>query len=316
MNNIYPWQQKQYNNLLAAVNNNYIPKALLLTGEAWSGVFEFAAAASQLFNCKKPNYCTPANLCVNCHKLHQGNNFNFKFIQTTDSSISIDEIRAVLADVYHTPLDDQYNIIVISPIEKMSASAINALLKTLEEPPQYTIFVMVSYYLEMVPETIKSRALKVFLPSPSMEMLATYCSKNNIHCKQELLINNVYNLKNSLDEITELDNQFLDFVKYIALECSSIDRVLTYLSGHDFIAFLRYFNILVVQVIRIKLGVVNHEQDLCFGEIKKIADYVAINDCFVASRLSNKLLYEETVLNIRNNPIIIKSKLVSTLFPG
>lgn len=203
-NKLYPWQKNIWQRLQTM--RQKLPHALLLKGGAGSGKLAFAQNLAQSLLCKQPNtQGMPCESCHNCLWFKEGNHPDYKLIQpeidaeqsTTDSSdegdtskkkkkksviIKIDQIRELLSFLSLTNhQQDGQRIVIISPAETMNIEASNALLKMLEEPPQNTIFLLISHQAQRLLPTIMSRCQLVEMPLPDENQAIEWLENQGIN---------------------------------------------------------------------------------------------------------------------------------------
>ena len=145
-----------------AITHQRMSHALMLIGPEHLGVGAFAMRLAAALLCKGET--KPCEQCDACHLLHVGTHPDFQAIRqdTSGGVIKIDKIRALQDDVYHTPQCGDIKVILIEPADKMNVAAANALLKILEEPPEFVYFILVVEQQGTLPPTILSRCQQMF----------------------------------------------------------------------------------------------------------------------------------------------------------
>ena len=171
-NQVYPWQQNQWEHIIRLVESETIPHAILLTGPDGVGKHEFANFMSATIICENSTETKLA--CGECRrcKLYQANTYpDFIKLSIDDEkeTISIDEVRDLINKLYLTRHFDSYKIALIEHADRMNTSAANALLKTLEEPPDNTLIILVTSSLLELPATIRSRCQTISIGAPNHE---------------------------------------------------------------------------------------------------------------------------------------------------
>lgn len=141
-----------------AVRLNKISHAFLFSGERGIGKTSIARILAKAANCenRKENEFEPCNSCVSCNEITHGNSLDLVEIDAA-SNRGIDEIRALKEAVRLNPLKSKYRVYIIDEVHMLTKEAFNALLKTLEEPPRFAIFILATTETEKIPETIISR---------------------------------------------------------------------------------------------------------------------------------------------------------------
>lgn len=187
--NIYPWQK----NLFAKLAGSAMPHALLLCGRSGIGKYDFAMSLAGLLLCEKPGK-TACGKCPSCLWFSQGTHPDFRLIEPEALSddegkkqITVDEIRALADFVNLSSHRSGYRVIVIHPAEAMNAHAANSLLKTLEEPPPKTIFLLVTHKVQKLLPTILSRCQSVPMPFPTHEESGAWLKAQGVENPEALL---------------------------------------------------------------------------------------------------------------------------------
>jgi DNA polymerase III subunit delta' len=178
MNNIYPWQQDQWQYLYARIEQGSLPHALLLTGIKHIGKLNFAKTFAERLLCQQPNV-NACGQCRSCQWITAGTHPDLLFIQpeAEGKHIKIEQIRQLIDDVSKTSHQNHYHIVIIEPAETMNIASANALLKTLEEPTQKTLFILVSDQIHLLPATVRSRCQILQFPTPNHNIACTWLSQ-------------------------------------------------------------------------------------------------------------------------------------------
>lgn len=142
--------------LQRAVAEGKTSHAYLFTGPRGTGKTSSARILAKALNCLNPSNGEPDEVCANCVAVTEGRNLDVIEIDAASNN-GIDNIRDLRDKVNFTPGTGQYKVYIIDEVHMLSGPAFNALLKTLEEPPQHAIFVMATTESDKVPATIISR---------------------------------------------------------------------------------------------------------------------------------------------------------------
>jgi len=149
--------------LSSLVEKEKLPHALLFAGPHGVGKRTLAVELVKHLFCKTGDAC---GVCRGCRHLAAGTHPDFTLL-TGETSIKIDELRAVRREVYEPPFEAACRVVVIDNGELMTREAANALLKTLEEPPPSNVFILVSSREQDIPLTVRSRCMRIpFGPLP------------------------------------------------------------------------------------------------------------------------------------------------------
>lgn len=139
-----------------AINNQRIAHAYIFTGPRGVGKTTSARIFARSINCMNPQDGEPCNECDICDSFKSGNSLDIIEIDGA-SNRRIDEIRTLRESVKYAPTKGKYKVYIIDEVHMLTTESFNALLKTLEEPPEHTIFIFATTDIHKVPLTIISR---------------------------------------------------------------------------------------------------------------------------------------------------------------
>ena len=140
------------NQLLA----NRIGHAYLFTGTRGTGKTTIAKIFARAVNCEEPTENGPCGQCRSCRAIGAGASMNVIEIDAASNN-GVDNIREIVDEVAYSPAEGKYKVYIIDEVHMLSIGAFNALLKTLEEPPSYVIFILATTEVHKLPVTILSR---------------------------------------------------------------------------------------------------------------------------------------------------------------
>lgn len=139
------------------INSNRIPHAYLFCGTRGTGKTSTAKILSKAVNCLSPgDGGDPCNQCEACREINAGTAIDVVEIDAASNN-RVENVRELIEDVKYPPHKMKYKVYIIDEVHMLSTSAFNALLKTLEEPPSYVIFILATTEPQKVPATILSR---------------------------------------------------------------------------------------------------------------------------------------------------------------
>ncbi|MBE5736450.1 MAG: DNA polymerase III subunit gamma/tau [Clostridiales bacterium] len=145
--------------LINQINNNQVGHAYLFTGTRGTGKTSIAKIFARAINCMKPVKGSPCGKCDACKAL--GDNVNVDILEIDAASNNrVDEIRDLRERVKYPPVVGKYKVYIIDEVHMLTDSAFNALLKTLEEPPEYVVFILATTEVHKLPATILSRCMR------------------------------------------------------------------------------------------------------------------------------------------------------------
>ena len=165
---VYPWQHQQWARLGDAFAKDRIPHALLLAGPSGLGLEHFATCLAARWLCTQPLADHACGQCRACQLFQAGNHPDIARIEPEEpgKQIKVDAIRELIRFIQLSSQSGRGKIAVIAPAEAMNRSAANSLLKTLEEPPAGSTFILITHQPAFLPVTIRSRCQRLdFAPT-------------------------------------------------------------------------------------------------------------------------------------------------------
>lgn len=181
-----------------------LPHALLLHGPEGTGKRQFARAVAARVLCQSPATDGYAcGHCASCHWLEQDSHPDF-FLLSPDSGeeaeaegdkpqkrksawITVEQVRGLVDLTALSKHQGGWRVVIVEPAEQLNLNAANALLKTLEEPSERTLFLLVSSRLNRVMPTIRSRCLKLALPAPDLPQAESWLREQGVAQSAALL---------------------------------------------------------------------------------------------------------------------------------
>ena len=133
-----------------------IGHAYLFCGTRGTGKTTIAKIFAKAVNCEHPIDGNPCNSCASCRAIAAGASMNVIEIDAASNN-GVDNIREIREEVAYSPAEGKYKVYIIDEVHMLSIGAFNALLKTLEEPPSYVIFILATTEAHKIPITILSR---------------------------------------------------------------------------------------------------------------------------------------------------------------
>lgn len=162
-----------------------LPQTILLVGEAGCGKFDLAKKLTAALLCTASRH-QPCGKCIACHKVQEGIHPDVIIIDEEDKEIRVERARELRAQVNVLPNDGERRVSLIRHAHRMNRMAQNALLKTLEEPPKYAFFILMTEQPEALLQTIRSRCTRYDL-APRQEAQLTQEDSQCLKCILEAL---------------------------------------------------------------------------------------------------------------------------------
>jgi DNA polymerase-3 subunit gamma/tau len=138
------------------IKANRIGHAYLFCGTRGTGKTSIAKIFAKAVNCESPVDGSPCGECATCKSIAAGTSMNVIEIDAASNN-GVDNIREIRENVAYSPTEGKYKVYIIDEVHMLSIGAFNALLKTLEEPPEYVIFILATTEAHKIPITILSR---------------------------------------------------------------------------------------------------------------------------------------------------------------
>ncbi len=154
-----------------ALRSGHSHHAYLLAGPRGTGKTTTARLIAKAVNCRAEPEARPCNACEICTAINEGRLMDLVEIDAA-SNTGVDNIRDLLEKVEFRPTQAEYKVYVIDEVHMLSTAAFNALLKTLEEPPEHVIFVLATTEVHRIPETILSRCQRFEFRRIPLEAIA------------------------------------------------------------------------------------------------------------------------------------------------
>lgn len=152
-----------------------IGHAYLFCGTRGTGKTTVAKIFAKAVNCEHPNSGSPCGECASCRAVAAGNSMNVIEIDAASNN-GVESIREIREEVAYRPTEGRYKVYIIDEVHMLSIGAFNALLKTLEEPPPYVIFILATTEVHKIPVTILSRCQRYDFKRISVD---TICGRLN-----------------------------------------------------------------------------------------------------------------------------------------
>ncbi|MBR6909021.1 MAG: DNA polymerase III subunit gamma/tau [Lachnospiraceae bacterium] len=148
-----------------------IGHAYLFTGTRGTGKTTVAKIFARAVNCENPTENGPCGECATCKAIAAGTSMNVIEIDAASNN-GVDNIREIIDQVSYRPTEGRYKVYIIDEVHMLSTGAFNAMLKTLEEPPEYVIFILATTEVHKLPITVLSRCQRYDFRRISIDTIA------------------------------------------------------------------------------------------------------------------------------------------------
>ncbi len=183
-------QKHVVNTLKNALKLNRVSHAYIFAGSRGIGKTTISRILTKALNCEKGITENPCNQCENCLEIDKGS-FPDMYEIDAASNRGIDDIRNIKDGINYAPIKGRYKVYIIDEAHMLTREAFNALLKTLEEPPPHSVFILATTELHKIPDTIRSRCQVFMFKPPSKEDIKSYLKyilqQENIDYEEEAL---------------------------------------------------------------------------------------------------------------------------------
>jgi DNA polymerase-3 subunit gamma/tau len=197
-----------------SLNNKTIAPAYLFSGPRGCGKTSAARILARSLNCVNGPTATPCGVCPNCREISSGSSMDVIEIDGA-SNAGVNDVRQIKDEVLFPPQSGNYKVYIIDEVHSLSSMAFNALLKTIEEPPPYIVFIFATTELHKVPITIKSRCQQFafrLIPIETIKgILKDVCDEMKIEAEDEALFWIARESTGSLRDAFTLFDQVVSF---------------------------------------------------------------------------------------------------------
>ncbi len=270
--------------LLNALASDRFPHALLLTGPRGTGKTTTARIIAKTLLCKDLKEQMPCGECESCQNIAEGNHLDVIEIDGASNN-GVDHIRELRETIGYMPSSGKYKVYIIDEVHMLSTSAFNALLKTLEEPPEHVIFVFATTEVQKIPATILSRCQRFDFRNHTLvdikNNLQKICETENIEFEESALLMIAKQANGSIRDSLTLLDQLISF-SHGKLSLDSVLGVLGLTDRNLLLSCLR--------------AIAENDSDLMYKTVSQ----------FKNSGYDPKLFAEEFLEMIRNALMVLK----------
>ncbi len=245
--------------LKKSLDNKTILHSYMFIGEEGIGKKMFANEFAKMVLCENFDG-EECDKCKSCIEFSSGNNPDFSYIEPDGKIIKIEQIRQMQAKVIEKPINSSKKIYIIDNADLMTKEAQNCLLKTLEEPPEYIVIILIVSNENKVLTTIKSRCMKIYFEKLADSEIKKYLIED---CKIENINNNILRMcdgsigkclgiKDKIEDYIEIEKIFSNFNKSI-LNVLNASEIL-YKNKDNINDYLNYINVILYEYAKQNLN--------------------------------------------------------------
>ncbi|HET9662950.1 MAG TPA: DNA polymerase III subunit gamma/tau [Burkholderiales bacterium] len=201
--------------LANALSKGRVAHGYIFSGQRGTGKTTMARIVAKALNCEKGASPTPCLQCSSCLEIAAGNSMDLLEIDAA-SNRRIDDIRELRENVRYRPARDRYKVFIIDEAHQITSDAFNALLKTLEEPPEWVVFMLCTTEAQQIPATIVSRCQSFQFRAVEIEKVVErmrwICEQEGIEADEDALITIALSGDGSIrDSLSTLDQAIASF---------------------------------------------------------------------------------------------------------
>ena len=237
-----------------AIENNNILHTYMFLGIEGIRKFLFAKEFAKMILCNG-NDEKPCDKCASCIQFDSLNNPDFNVIEPNGNVIKIEQIRLMQEKIAEKPVGSSKKVYIIRNADKMTKESQNCLLKTLEEPPEYVVIILIVENEGQLLNTVKSRCVRINFEAISEKELENYIIQNNIVNKIDETI--IKLCEGSIGKAIKIKNneEIYNVITHIIQNLDNLDLLevlknaeIIYKSKENIAEILDYFNVIIYNV--------------------------------------------------------------------
>ena len=291
--------------LTKAILKDRVGHSILFTGTRGVGKTTLARILAKTLRCenRQPNEYEPCGKCESCLNFSKDSQIDVIEIDAA-SNTGVDDVREIIESCRYKPTTGKYKIFIIDEVHMLSKSAFNALLKTLEEPPEHVKFLMATTEIFKIPETILSRVLRFDLKNVDSvlisQYLSTVCNRENISVGAEALSLVARFANGSIRDSLSILDQILNVADNNSLSAKQVREILCVSDDSD---LLELFSLIMSSNLK---DSVEKYREIISNEVAakailtRLMDFVYFVTCVKTNlKISDKTLPEESENELR-----------------
>lgn len=239
------------------IKHERIGHAYLFCGTRGTGKTTIAKLMAKAVNCEHPVDGSPCNECESCKAIASGSSMNVIEIDAASNN-GVDNVRQINNAVRYSPSSGKYLVYIIDEVHMLSIGAFNALLKTLEEPPEYVIFILATTEAHKIPTTIMSRCQRYDFRRISIETitdrLVELVERENVVATRDALAYVAKAADGSMRDALSILDQCIAFNLGEEL---TYDRVLETIGAVDIEVYIHLFESIIAQKVSDAIDIID-----------------------------------------------------------
>lgn len=292
--------------LTRAILKDRVGHSILFTGTRGVGKTTLARILAKALRCenRQPNDFEPCGKCESCLNFSKDNQIDVIEIDAA-SNTGVDDVREIIESCRYKPSMGKYKIFIIDEVHMLSKSAFNALLKTLEEPPEHVKFLMATTEIYKIPETILSRVLRFDLKNVDSILIAQYlstiCNQENISVGAEALSIVARFANGSIRDSLSILDQILNVADNNSLTAQQVREILCVSDDSDLLDLFR-----LIVSSNLKDSISKYREIIANGisakaVLTRLMDFVYFVTCAKSNlKIPDQTLSEESENKLRN----------------
>ena len=241
--------------LINSIKINKISHSYLFVGTEGIGKSLIAKEFAKMILCTDENkYC---DKCKSCVEFDTDNNPDFKIIEPEGNSLKIEQIREFQSRVAEKPIISEKKVYIINDSDKMTQEAQNCLLKTLEEPPEYVVIILIGSNENAFLSTIKSRCMILHFDKISNEEIKKYLEENyQVKIDSQIMIDafqgsigKALQLKEKQEEYEKIEDVIYNLEKRDKIDILNMSEII-YKSKDEKLEILDYMNVVFIDLAK------------------------------------------------------------------
>lgn len=240
--------------LKKTIENNKILHSYMFIGNEGIGKKLIAKEFAKNILCQEKNGC---NKCKSCIEFINNNNPDFYILESEERNIKIEQIRYIQKKVQEKPIISNKKIYIIDNADTMTKEAQNCLLKTLEEPPEFVIIILIGKNEDAFLSTIKSRCMIMHFNEIEDEKISQYLKErfgmNNINSTMlrtfEGSIGKAIKLKDKIETYNQIDNIIYSLENKDIIDIINLSNII-YKSKEEIYDILEYINVILIELAK------------------------------------------------------------------